>query len=109
MLDPRCSVIEVGDADNRHFVRSEDLSIADDLPTINYWNEQRVIRENGNFRNNNKIPFWQHRVHNRPYDRSNEGFIFKDAKRGSLVGYNSVRNNINRWDDVYKNWACDNM
>jgi hypothetical protein len=57
---------------------------ADDIRNIDVWQKQDTVRSNGNFRYNNKIPFWQCTMNIRHYDRDSDGLHNIDADQASL-------------------------
>lgn len=80
---PTRSWAEVGPVDDRREVRFNKM-LADDKTTLDLWRTQEVQRMNRHFRFNNAIPFWQRTMHNRHYDRSNEGLHANNPDRASL-------------------------
>lgn len=94
--------VEVGPADNRVQKKYHEMTAAD-VPTLDVWREQEVQRYNSLFRNNNKIPFWQYTMHNRHYDRNNEGLTHNNADRASLetpvYGYDmkNINKALDKW------------
>jgi hypothetical protein len=63
---------EVGPTDDRKMKKYSEMTAAD-IPTIDVWQEQETSIMNKQFRNNNKIPFWQTSMHTRHFDRGNDG------------------------------------
>ena len=75
--------VEVGAKNNRVQKKFTDL-LASDIPTIDVWAVQEVQVSNDVYRNYNKIPYWQTTMHNRHYDKNNEGLSSQNADRASL-------------------------
>jgi hypothetical protein len=75
-----------------------------DKQTIDVWKKSETYVMNKQFRYNNKIPFWQTSMHNRFYDRSNEGLHENDSDRSSLESPIYAYNMSNIYDalDSYK-------
>ena len=65
--------------------------IVDNTRNMDVWSEDKTIRQNSNFRYNNRIPRWQC-LNKRHYDRSSDGFHDSNKDRASLEnqihGYN---------------------
>jgi len=77
---------EVGAYGERKQKKFNELT-AEDMNTIDLWQEQEVQVFNGSYRNNNEIPFWQKTMHNRHYDRSNDGLTHINSDRSSLDNF----------------------
>jgi len=93
---------EVGATGERKQVRFNQLQ-PDDNTTLDLWRTQEIQRMNKHFRYGNKIPVWQRTMHNRYYDRANEGLKENDPDRASLetpiYGYNmtNIHAMIDKW------------
>lgn len=77
---------EVGPKSNRVQKKFHEMT-ADDAKTLDVWQKQEVAVMAKFFRDNNKIPFYQHTMSRRHYDRGNEGLHAADADRASLSNY----------------------
>lgn len=92
----------VGPHDAREVKRYSELTAAD-IPTIDVWAKAEVQVINKQFRDNNRIPFWQCSMHKRHYDRGNDGFRENDPDRASLENpiyaydMSNIHANIDHW------------
>jgi len=75
--------VEVGPRGSRKDRKMYELR-PDEIITIDYWRNQETRVAGRNFRYNNEIPFWRTWLHNRHYDRSNEGLRENEPDRASL-------------------------
>jgi hypothetical protein len=79
-----------------------------EIPTIDVWAEQDISITNAAYRDHNKIPFYQRSMHNRHYDRNNDGLQHADPNRASLdtpinaFDMEPIHDLIDRWTD--KDW-----
>ena len=87
---------------NGEFKKSSDL-LADDIRNLNVNSAEEIFVYNDTLRHSNRIPFYQHTMHRRHYDRSNEGLQAESAERASLetpiYKYNmkEIHNTIDDW------------
>ena len=99
--------IEVGASDDRKEVRYRDVSAAD-IPTINVWANQDTTITDKKYRHRNAVPFFQAHMHQRHYDRSNEGFKVQSANESSLEApvraydMSAIHQVLGNWTD--KGW-----
>ena len=77
---------EIGSYNTREHKKFSELT-AEDIPTIDLWQNQEIQILNRIYRNNNEIPFWQTTMHNRHYDRSNDGLQYGNSDRSSLDNF----------------------
>lgn len=94
---------EVGASDDRKQKRMSELT-AEDIPTIDVWQKQEISVMSKFFRDNNRIPFWQHTMHNRHYDRGNCG-LKTTPDRSSLDNFqrgfkmDSIYSALDKWTE----------
>jgi len=64
--------------------------MAKDHGQINLWQNEYTMSSNKNYRNNNKIPFYEAALYNRNYDKSNDGLTPSDRSslETPIYGYN---------------------
>lgn len=92
---------EVGPSDDRKQKRMSELT-ADDIPTIDIWQQQEISVMSKFFRDNNRIPIHQHRMHTRHYDRGNDG-LKAEPDRASLDNFqrgfkmDSIYAGLDKW------------
>ena len=93
----------VGAIGNRRMKKMSEL-LADDIPTVDVWNDVDVDRNNNQYWLGNRIPIWRESIHRRHYDLHNEGLRENNPGRASLetpiYGYDmsTVNSTINHWD-----------
>lgn len=98
---------EVGPRNDRKQTKFYELQAADH-GTMDLWRNQETQIMNKHFRYGNKIPFWQTSMHNRHYDKHNEGLAYDNPDRTSLdtplYGYDmsNVKATIDKWQS--KEW-----
>ena len=85
-LNPFRAQAIVGCNQNRTYKKFNEL-MPDDYGTLDVWREQDIKINNSNYRNNNAIPNYRVALHNRNYDRNNEGFRESECSRSSLENY----------------------
>ena len=92
-FNPFREYIEVGPVDARRQVKYSEVTAAD-IPTINIWATQETAISCNKFRHHNAVPYYQAHMHQRHYDRSNEGLKTQSANESSLeapiYGYDMV-------------------
>lgn len=83
-----------------------DRLTAEDIKNIDVWEPIEEYRDNNKFRKKNKFRVWQTSVHNRRYDRSNEGLQHGNDRVSSRVvpqrGYDmsTIQAQTNRYDNL---------
>ena len=101
-FNPFREYVEVGPSNDRREVKYNDV-MASDLPTINIWANQDTSISSKRFRNSNQIPYFQAHMHQRHYDRDNEGFRVQSKNESSLEtfisGYDmsGIHKTLNSW------------
>lgn len=91
----------VGPAHHKHLKPFHELT-ADEYKTLNVWKHQEIQITADRFRDNNRIPFYQHKMHTRHYDRSNEGFHAtpdRSSLENPIYGYDmtSIEDTLGNW------------
>lgn len=77
--------IAVGPSDARKEKPLDELT-AEDIGTVDVWAQQEISITSKAFRDHNRIPFYQYTMHNRHYDRGNDG-LHHESDRASLENY----------------------
>jgi hypothetical protein len=92
----------VGPMGNRQRKKYSDMT-AEDIPTIDVYEDYQIETMNNKHWLENKIPAWRASIQVRHYDRDNEGLRENNPDRASLdnpmYGYNmdTIHNNIDNW------------
>lgn len=81
---PQRQFVEVGPSDERRYVQMSRVQ-ADEIPTIDVWEEFQIQVRNSNNRYNNRIPPYRAGIHSRYYDRDNEGLRYETFSRESPI------------------------
>lgn len=103
-LVPTREWAEVGATGERKQKRFYELTV-EDIGTLDYWRKQETQRINKAFRHNNKIPVWQRSMHNRFYDKSNDGLHSNDPDRASLENFVHGGYDMDRIHELIDKWT----
>jgi len=86
--------------------RRPDELTAEEIKNVDVWEPIENYTDNSKFRRNNKFRVWQTSVHNRHYDRSNEGLQHRNSNVSSRTvpqrGYDmtTIYDQTNRYDNL---------